>query len=213
MHALSTTKAKYMALSGCVQEGLWLKFFICSLHQSLSVSLYVHADNTAIISLAIMPSNHSNAHHINTCFHFIHEHVDHEVFELFWTSIFHNIADILTKPLECHIFAKHCVVLFLVLCWGGVLDILCVRYYIIDIIAHHPLLWHILLLILQHITKNTSCCIVFVLACDHTLSLLVSRMHILSHVSSTNWGMHPPLVAFLVTDRLSRWNNQSVWPT
>ena len=116
MHALSTTKAKYMALSGCVQEGLWLKFFICSLHQSLSVSLYVHADNTAIISLAIMPSNHSNAHHINTCFHFIHEHVDHKVFELFWTSIFHNIADILTKPLECHIFAKHCVVLFLVLC-------------------------------------------------------------------------------------------------
>ena len=82
MHALSTTKAKYMALSTCVQEGLWLKSFIHSIHQSLFLPLHVHADNTAAISLAVIPSNHSNPHHINTCFHFIHEHVDCGVFEL-----------------------------------------------------------------------------------------------------------------------------------
>ena len=56
-HTLSTTKAKHMALSACVQEELWLKSFLWSLHHLMSLLLYIHADNTVAISLAMTPSN------------------------------------------------------------------------------------------------------------------------------------------------------------
>ena len=70
-HALSTAEAEYMALSTCVQEGLWLKSFLHSLHQSVTLPLHIHANNTAAISLAVTPSNCPQTHHISTCFHFV----------------------------------------------------------------------------------------------------------------------------------------------
>lgn len=113
-HALSTAEAKYMALSTCTQEGLWLKSFLRSLHHLVFLLLRIHADNTVAISLAVMPSNHSQTCHIGACFHFIQEHVARGAFELCWTPTYHNVADTLTKSLDCRTFVDHCLALSLV---------------------------------------------------------------------------------------------------
>ena len=114
MHALSTAEAEYMAILACAQEGLWIKSFLCSLHQPLPLLLRIHTDNTAVISLATTPSNCSNARHISTCFHFICKHVAGRIFELAWTPTYCNTADVLMKALKHCTFINHRIALSLV---------------------------------------------------------------------------------------------------
>jgi hypothetical protein len=106
-HVLSSAEAEYMALSACAQEGLWLKSFFLSIRRPLSLPLRIHADNTAVISLASLPSNRSNARHISTRYHFIREHVSSGVFLLQWTPTHRNVADVLTKCLPRPAFVAH----------------------------------------------------------------------------------------------------------
>ena len=102
-----------MALSTCMQEGLWLKSFLRSLHQSVLLPLHIHADNTAAISLAVTPSNHPQTCHISARFHFMREHVTRGVFKLL---TYHNMADTLMKSLDRHVFVDHRTALSLVSC-------------------------------------------------------------------------------------------------
>ena len=53
-HMLSTAESEYMALSACMQEGLWLKSFLHSLHQSVSSPLHIYANNTRMMATSMI---------------------------------------------------------------------------------------------------------------------------------------------------------------
>lgn len=105
--ALSSTEAEYMALSACVQEGLWLRSALLSLNQTPPLPFVVQADNTGAVSLSTSPVNHPRTKHIDIRYHFLREHVSKGVFDLRWIPTHQNVADVLTKPLPRASFQGH----------------------------------------------------------------------------------------------------------
>jgi hypothetical protein len=112
--ALSSTEAKYMAITHVIQEGLWLKSLFTALHLPLTLPLVIHMDNTSAITLSKEACNHIRSKHIDVRYHFIRGHVSHGTFVPTWLPSHANISDIFTKALARPLFTKHLVGLCLV---------------------------------------------------------------------------------------------------
>ena len=67
-------------------------------------------DNTSAISIANNPVLHSKTKHIDVRYHFLRDHVDKGDIDLIHVETHHQLADILTKPLDQATFAR---------LWGG----------------------------------------------------------------------------------------------
>lgn len=63
--ALSSTEAEYMALTGCVQEGLWLRSALLEAHFPVSTPISILADNNGVIALASNTTSHGRSKHID----------------------------------------------------------------------------------------------------------------------------------------------------
>ncbi|GJU56819.1 copia protein [Tanacetum coccineum] len=101
--AISSIEAKYIALSGCCAQILW----ICSQltdygFQFNKIPLY--CDNKSAIALCCNNVQHSRAKHIDVCYHFIKEQVENGIVELNFVQTEYQLADIFTKPLPREIF-------------------------------------------------------------------------------------------------------------
>ena len=57
-------------------------------------------DSTSAISVAKNPVLHSRTKHIDVRFHFLHDHYEKGDIELRYIDTTHQLADILTKPLD-----------------------------------------------------------------------------------------------------------------
>jgi hypothetical protein len=64
-HTLSSTEAKYMALTAAIQDGLWLISFFECLRIPLSLPLRLFTDNTGAIALSEEATNHIRTKHID----------------------------------------------------------------------------------------------------------------------------------------------------
>jgi hypothetical protein len=106
-HALSSTKAEYMAVTHVIQEGLWLKSLLVQLHVPLAFPILIYMDNTGAISLSTEARNHIHSKHIDICYLFIREHIKEGTFLLKWVPSHMNTADIFTKALAQPLFEKH----------------------------------------------------------------------------------------------------------
>lgn len=106
-HALSSTEAEYMAVTHVIQEGLWIKSLIVSLHIPLPFPIMIYMDNTGAISLSTEARNHICSKHIDVRYHFIREHIERGTFLLKWLPSHKNTADIFTKALPRPLFEKH----------------------------------------------------------------------------------------------------------
>lgn len=106
-HALSSTEAEYMAVTHVIQEGLWIKSLIISLHIHLPFPIMIYMDNTGAISLSTKACNHIRSKHIDVRYHFIREHIERGTFLLKWLPSHRNTADIFTKALPRPLFEKH----------------------------------------------------------------------------------------------------------
>jgi hypothetical protein len=82
--ALSTAEAEYIALSGAVQEAVWLRQLaseLTSRDKPVKATL-IYEDNQSAISLAKNPQFHGRAKHIDIRHHFIREKVSDGSIEL-----------------------------------------------------------------------------------------------------------------------------------
>lgn len=61
-------------------------------------------DNKSTISLAKNPMLHGRSKHIDTKFHFLHNQVQNEVFEVVHCSTQKQLADVLTKAIKIEKF-------------------------------------------------------------------------------------------------------------
>ncbi|GJU19085.1 retrovirus-related pol polyprotein from transposon TNT 1-94 [Tanacetum coccineum] len=96
--AISSTKAKYIALSGYCAQVLWIRSQLtdCGLRFN---KVLMYCDNKSAIALCCNNVQHSRLKHIEIRYHFIKEQVENGVVELYFVRMEYQLANIFTKAL------------------------------------------------------------------------------------------------------------------
>ncbi|GKC85456.1 retrovirus-related pol polyprotein from transposon TNT 1-94, partial [Tanacetum coccineum] len=96
--AISSTEAKYIALSRCCAQILWMRSQLTDYaFQFNKIPLY--CDNKSAIALCCNNVQHSRAKHIDVRYHCIKEQVENGIVELYFVRTEYQLANIFTKPL------------------------------------------------------------------------------------------------------------------
>ncbi|GJY29143.1 retrovirus-related pol polyprotein from transposon TNT 1-94 [Tanacetum coccineum] len=96
--AISSTEAEYIALSGCCAQILWMRSQLTDYGFGFN-KIPMYCDNKSAIALCCNNVQHSISKHIDIRFHFIKEHVENGVIELYFVNTEYQLADIFTKAL------------------------------------------------------------------------------------------------------------------
>ncbi|GKA53690.1 retrovirus-related pol polyprotein from transposon TNT 1-94 [Tanacetum coccineum] len=93
-----STEAEYIAMYGCCAQILWMRPQLTDYGLGFN-KIPMYRDNKNAIALCCNNVQHSRSKHIDIKFHFIKEHVENGVIELYFVNTEYQLADILTKPL------------------------------------------------------------------------------------------------------------------
>ncbi|GJU86527.1 hypothetical protein Tco_1294073 [Tanacetum coccineum] len=96
--AISSTKAEYITLSGCCAQILWMRSQLTDYGFGFN-KIPMYCDKKSAIALCCNNVQHSRSKHIDIRFHFIKEHVENGVIELYFVNTEYQLADIFTKAL------------------------------------------------------------------------------------------------------------------
>ncbi|GJW09755.1 retrovirus-related pol polyprotein from transposon TNT 1-94 [Tanacetum coccineum] len=96
--AISSTEAEYIAMSGCCAQILWMRSQLTDYGLGFN-KIPMYCDNKSAIALSCNNVQHSRSKHIDIRFHFIKEHVENGVIELYFVNTEYQLADIFTKAL------------------------------------------------------------------------------------------------------------------
>ncbi|GJR38539.1 integrase, catalytic region, zinc finger, CCHC-type containing protein [Tanacetum coccineum] len=96
--AISSTKAEYIALSGCCVQILWMRSQLIDYGLGFN-KIPMYCDNKSAIALCCNNFQHSRSKHIDIIYHFIKEQVENRVVELYLVRTNYQLADIFTKAL------------------------------------------------------------------------------------------------------------------
>ncbi|GJV75081.1 retrovirus-related pol polyprotein from transposon TNT 1-94 [Tanacetum coccineum] len=96
--AISSTEAEYIALSGCCAQILWMRSQLTDYGFGFN-KIPMYCDNKSAIALCCNNVQHSRSKHIDIRFHFIKEHVENGVIELYFVNTEYQLVDIFTKAL------------------------------------------------------------------------------------------------------------------
>ncbi|GJW05076.1 hypothetical protein Tco_1563932 [Tanacetum coccineum] len=95
---ISSTKAEYIALSGCCAKILWMRSQLTD-YGLVFNKIPLYCDNKSAIALCCNNVQHFRAKHIDMRHHFIKEQVENGVVELYFVRTEYQLADIFTKTL------------------------------------------------------------------------------------------------------------------
>src|SRR5260221_6275038 len=112
--ALSSTEAKYMAMTHAGKEAIFLEHLYGNVGISILVLIFLLIDNQSTIALAENPIFHARSKHIKVCHHWVHEKIEDSMIQLDYIPMADQIVDIFTKPLNSEKFQKFCDALGLV---------------------------------------------------------------------------------------------------
>nr|GEU44953.1 retrovirus-related Pol polyprotein from transposon TNT 1-94 [Tanacetum cinerariifolium] len=100
---LSITKAEYVSLSACCAQVLWMRTQLtdCGFHYN---KIPIYCDLKSAIAISCNPVQHSRTKHIVVRYHFIKEHVEKGMIELYFVKTDYQLADIFTKALLVYRF-------------------------------------------------------------------------------------------------------------
>nr|GEW89322.1 retrovirus-related Pol polyprotein from transposon TNT 1-94 [Tanacetum cinerariifolium] len=96
--AISSTEAKYIALSGCCAQILWMPSQLTNYGLGFN-QIPMYCDNKSAIALCCNNVQHSRSKHIDIRYYFIKEQVENEVIELYFVNTEYQLADLFTKAL------------------------------------------------------------------------------------------------------------------
>ncbi|GJT07487.1 retrovirus-related pol polyprotein from transposon TNT 1-94 [Tanacetum coccineum] len=91
-------KAKYVSLSACCAQVLWLRTQLTDYGFHFD-KIPMYCDSKAAIAISYNPVQHSCIKHIDVRYHFIKEHVEKGIVELFFVRTEYQLADLFTKAL------------------------------------------------------------------------------------------------------------------
>nr|GEU70062.1 retrovirus-related Pol polyprotein from transposon TNT 1-94 [Tanacetum cinerariifolium] len=95
---ISSTEAEYIALSGCCAQILWMRSQLTNYGIGLK-KILMYCDNKSGIALCCNNVQHSRSKHVDIRYHFIKEHFENGVIELYFVNTEYQLADIFTKAL------------------------------------------------------------------------------------------------------------------
>ncbi|GJR03119.1 hypothetical protein Tco_0526103 [Tanacetum coccineum] len=95
---ISTIEAKYIAMSGCCAQILWMRSQLTDYGFAFN-KIPLYCDNHSAIALYCNNVQHSRSKHIDIRHHFIREQVEKGVVELYFIMTDYQLADIFTKAL------------------------------------------------------------------------------------------------------------------
>nr|GEZ71509.1 retrovirus-related Pol polyprotein from transposon TNT 1-94 [Tanacetum cinerariifolium] len=96
--AISSTKAEYIALSGCCAQILWMRSQLTDYGLGFN-KIPMYCDNKSAIALCCNNVQHSRSKHIDIRYHFIKEHVENGAIEVYFVNTKYQLADLFTKAL------------------------------------------------------------------------------------------------------------------
>nr|GEW05564.1 retrovirus-related Pol polyprotein from transposon TNT 1-94 [Tanacetum cinerariifolium] len=96
--AISSTKAKYIALSNCCAQILCMRSQLTDYGLGF-IKIPMYYDNKSAIALCCNNVQHSRSKHIDIRYHFIKEHVENGVIEFYFVNTEYQLADLITKAL------------------------------------------------------------------------------------------------------------------
>ena len=105
--ALSTTEAKYIALSRAAQQAQWMHSWCEEIGYPQSEPATLKGDNLGSIHLTKNTKEHHKIKHINIRHHYLRELATEGKIEVTVIRGVENLADIFTKPLPKETFRKH----------------------------------------------------------------------------------------------------------
>ncbi|GJU78850.1 retrovirus-related pol polyprotein from transposon TNT 1-94 [Tanacetum coccineum] len=95
---ISSTKAKYIAMSDCCTQILWMRSQLTDYGLGFN-KIPMYCDNKSVIVLCCNNVQHSRSKHIDIRLHFIKEKIENGVVELYFVNTEYQLADIFTKAL------------------------------------------------------------------------------------------------------------------
>nr|GEV16593.1 retrovirus-related Pol polyprotein from transposon TNT 1-94 [Tanacetum cinerariifolium] len=96
---ISSTEAKYIALSGCRAKALWMRSQLTDYGLGFN-KIPMYCDNKSAIALCCNNVQHSRSKHIDIRFHFKKKQVENGVVELYFVNTEYQLADIFIKALD-----------------------------------------------------------------------------------------------------------------
>ncbi|GJU91100.1 retrovirus-related pol polyprotein from transposon TNT 1-94 [Tanacetum coccineum] len=82
---ISSTKAEYIAMSGCCTQILWMRSQLTDYSLGFN-KIPMYCDNKSVIALCCNNVQHSRSKHIDIRFHFIKEQVENGVVEIYFVN-------------------------------------------------------------------------------------------------------------------------------
>nr|GEV21144.1 retrotransposon protein, putative, unclassified [Tanacetum cinerariifolium] len=96
--AISSTESKYITLSGCCAQILWMRSQLSDYGLGFN-KIPMYRDNKSVIALCCNNVQHSRSKHIDIRYHFIKEQVENGVIELYFVNTEYQLVDLFTKSL------------------------------------------------------------------------------------------------------------------
>ncbi|GKA76371.1 retrovirus-related pol polyprotein from transposon TNT 1-94 [Tanacetum coccineum] len=96
--SLSTAEAKYVSLSACCAQVLWMRTQLTDYGFHFN-KISIYCDSKSAIAISYNPVQHSRTKHIVVRYHFIKEHVKKGTIELYFVKMDYQLADLFTKAL------------------------------------------------------------------------------------------------------------------
>nr|GEZ81977.1 retrovirus-related Pol polyprotein from transposon TNT 1-94 [Tanacetum cinerariifolium] len=94
-----STSAEYIALSGFCAQILWMRSQLTDYGLGFK-KILMYYDNKSVIALCCNNVQYSKSKHIDIKYHFIKDHVENGVIELYFVNMEYQLADIFTKSLS-----------------------------------------------------------------------------------------------------------------
>nr|GEU54367.1 retrovirus-related Pol polyprotein from transposon TNT 1-94 [Tanacetum cinerariifolium] len=95
---LSTAEGEYVSLSVCCAQVLWMQTHLTDYGFHFN-KIPIYCDSKSAIAISCNPVQHSRTKHIAVRYHFIKEHVEKGMIELYFVKTDYQLADLFTKAL------------------------------------------------------------------------------------------------------------------
>nr|GEW75924.1 retrotransposon protein, putative, unclassified [Tanacetum cinerariifolium] len=95
---MSSTEAEYVALSASCAQVMWMRKQLQDYGFNYN-KIPLYCDSQSAIEISCNPVQHSRTKHIHTRYHFIKEHVENGIIELYFVRTEYQLADTFTKAL------------------------------------------------------------------------------------------------------------------
>ncbi|GJR97960.1 hypothetical protein Tco_0270134 [Tanacetum coccineum] len=93
-----TAEAEYVSLSACYAQVIWMRTQLLDYGYKYN-RIPMYCDSKSAIAISCNPVQHSKTKHIDIRYHFIKEHVEKGIVELYFVGTEYQLADLFTKYL------------------------------------------------------------------------------------------------------------------